>query len=113
METRVGIEAGAVAGKTDVTWFVQRILELDAELAVIEDQIKQKCQEIPYASNMLEILGIGDNTLFGILAEMEDTSRFDDVKEIRKLSGLSFVECGFGMHIGENKNSHRARVRLR
>ena len=83
METSVGIEAGAVAGKTDVTWFVQRILELDAELAVIEDQIKQKCQEIPYASNMLEILGIGDNTLFGILAEMEDTSRFDDVKEIR------------------------------
>ena len=32
--------------------------------------------------NILEISGIGENTLSGILAEMGDISRFDDVKEI-------------------------------
>ena len=70
-KTSVWIKDGAVAGKTVVKWFVQRILELDAELAVIENQINQKCQEIPHTSNILEISGIGENTLSGILAEME------------------------------------------
>lgn len=111
--TSVGIKDGAGAGKAAVKWFVERILELDAELAAIENQIKQKCQEIPYAGNILEISGIGGNTLSGILAEMGDISRFDDVKEIQKLSGLGLVACSSGKHKGETKISHRGRKRLR
>ena len=109
----VGIKDGAIAGKTAVKWFVQKILELDVELAVIEDQINQKCQEIPHSDNILEISGIGENTLSGILAEMGDISRFDDVKEIQKLSGLGLVACSSGKHKGETKISHRGRKRLR
>ncbi len=109
----VGIKDGAIAGKTAVKWFVQKILELDVELAVIEKQINQKCQEIPHAGNILEISGIGENTLSGILAEMGDISRFDDVKEIQKLSGLGLVACSSGKHKGETRISHRGRKRLR
>ena len=109
----VGIKDGAIAGKTAVKWFVQKVLELDDELAVIEKQINQKCQEIPHACNILEISGIGENTLSGILAEMGDISRFDDVKEIQKLSGLGLVACSSGKHKGETKISHRGRKRLR
>ena len=109
----VGIKDGADAGRTAVKWFVQRILELDAELAIIEDQINQKCREIPHAENILEISGIGENTLSGILAELGDISRFDDVKEIQKLSGLGLVACSSGKHKGETKISHRGRKRLR
>ena len=109
----VGIKDGTIAGKAVVKWFVQKIMELDAELAVIEKQINQKCQEIPYAGNILEILGIGENTLSGILAEMGDISRFDDVKGIQKLSGLGLVACSSGKHKGETKISHRGRKRLR
>ena len=109
----VGIKDGAIAGKTAVKWFVQKVLELDDELAVIENQISQKCQEIPDACNILEISGIGENTLSGILAEMGDISRFDDVKEIQKLSGLGLVACSSGKHKGETKISHRGRKRLR
>lgn len=112
-KTSVGIKDGAVAGKAAVKWFVQKILELDAELAVVEEQINQKCQQIPHASNILEISGIGENTLSGILAEMGDISRFDDVKEIQKLSGLGLVACSSGKHKGETKISHRGRKRLR
>jgi len=112
-KTSVGIKDGASAGKIAVKWFVGRILELDAELAVIENQINQRCQEIPHASNILEISGIGENTLSGILAEMGDISRFDDVKEIQKLSGLGLVACSSGKHKGETKISHRGRKRLR
>ena len=109
----VGIKDGAIAGKAAVKWFMQKILELDAELAVIENQINQKCQEIPHTGNVLEISGIGENTLSGILAEMGDISRFDDVKEIQKLSGLGLVACSSGKHKGETKISHRGRKRLR
>lgn len=109
----IGIRDGAIAGKTAVKWFVQKIQELDVELADIEEQINRKCQEIPYAGNILEISGIGKNTLSGILAEMGDISRFDDVKEIQKISGLGLVACSSGKHKGETKISHRGRKRLR
>lgn len=109
----VGIKEGSIAGKAAVKWFVQKILELDAELAVIENQINRKCQEIPHTCNVLEISGIGENTLSGILAEMGDILRFDDVKEIQKLSGLGLVACSSGKHKGETKISHRGRKRLR
>ena len=112
-QASVGIRDGAAAGKTAVKWFVQKIMELDEELAVIEEQMNRKCQEIPHAVNILEISGIGENTLSGILAEMGDITRFDDVKEIQKLSGLGLVASSSGKHKGETRISHRGRKRLR
>ena len=112
-KSSVGIKDGMDAGRTAVKWFVGQIQALEAELAMIEEQINQKCQEIPHAENILEISGIGENTLSGILAEMGDISRFDDVKEIQKLSGLGLVACSSGKHKGETKISHRGRKRLR
>jgi hypothetical protein len=109
----VGMKHGADASKTAVKWFVERIIELDEQLAEIENQLNEKCKGIPHAENILEISGIGENTLSGILAEMGDISRFDDVKEIQKLSGLGLVSCSSGKHKGETKISHRGRKRLR
>lgn len=65
------------------------------------------------AENIIEIPGIGENIMSGILAELGDISRFDDVKEIQKLSGLSLVACSSGKHKGETKISRRERKRLR
>ena len=56
---------------------------------------------------------MGENILAGIVAEMGDISRFDDVKEIQKLSGMSLVACSSGKHKGQTKISHRGRKRLR
>lgn len=109
----VGMKDGADASKTAVKWFVERIIELDEQLSEIENQLNQKCKEIPHTENILQISGIGENTLSGILAEMGDISRFDDVKEIQKLSGLGLVSCSSGKHKGETKISHRGRKRLR
>lgn len=109
----VGIRDGADASKVAVKWFVEKIMELDGQLAEIEGQINRKCQEIPHSGNILEISGIGENILSGVLAEMGDISRFDDVKEIQKLSGLGLVASSSGKHKGETKISHRGRKRLR
>ena len=109
----IGIKAGAESSKLAVKWFVNRIVELDEQLSDIERRLKQKCMDIPYAEKILAISGMGENTLSGILAEMGDISRFDDVKEIQKLSGLGLVACSSGKHKGETKISHRGRKRLR
>ena len=109
----VGLEDGANASEQAVKWFVERIIELDEQLTEIEEQLNQKCMEIPHAENILEISGVGDTILCGILAEVGDISRFDDVKEIQKLSGLGLVACSSGKHKGETKISHRGRKRLR
>ena len=75
--------------------------------------LQQKCQEIPYAMNLLKIDGIGENILAGIMAEMGDNSRFDTAKEIQKLSGFGLVACSSGKHTGETRISRRGRKRLR
>ena len=112
-ETSIGLKDGTAAGKEAVRWFAEKIMELDEELAGIENRLNEKCKEIPHAENILEISGIGERILSGILAEMGDISRFDDAKELQKLSGLGLVSCSFGKHKGETRISHRGRKRLR
>lgn len=109
----VGLKDGTEAGTMAVKWFAEKIEELTEQLSEIESQLSQKCLEIPYAENLLEIPGIGKNILAGILAEMGDIHRFDDVKEIQKLSGMALVACSSGKHKGATKISHRGRKRLR
>jgi len=109
----VGLKDGADVSKEAVKWFVKKILELDEQILEVESQMEEKCLKIPHAEKILKISGIGENTLAGILAEMGDISRFDDVKEIQKLSGLSLVACSSGKHKGKTKISYRGRKRLR
>lgn len=109
----IGLKDGADASGMAVKWFVERIIELDVQLEEVESKLTQKCMEIPHAENILEISGLGERVLTGILAEIGDISRFDDVKEIQKLSGLGLVACSSGKHKGETKISHRGRKRLR
>lgn len=109
----VGLNDGTDAGKAAVKWFAEKIEELTAQLSEIEARLHQRCHEIPYAENILAISGIGENILAGILAEMGDINRFDDVKEIQKLSGLGLVACSSGKHKGKTRISHRGRKRLR
>ena len=109
----VGLKDGAESSAQTVKWFAEKIIELDEEIAMVESQLQEKCMEIPYAENVLEISGVGERVLSGILAEIGDIERFDDVKEIQKLSGLGLVACSSGKHKGETKISHRGRKRLR
>lgn len=109
----VGLKDGNESSREAVRWFAEQIMEIGQELEEIETKLNTKCQEIPYAEKLLEINGLGENTLSGILAEMGDIDRFDDVREIQKLSGLGLVACSSGKHKGETRISHRGRKRLR
>ena len=109
----VGMKDGAESSRQAAKWFAEQIENLTKQLDDIQEQMNAKCAEIPHAANILEIPGIGESILSGIIAEMGDIERFDDVKEIQKLSGLGLVACSSGKHKGETKISHRGRKRLR
>ena len=109
----VGLKDGADASQDKVAWFAKRLRELSEKLQEVVKQLEEKFKEIPHAENALEIPGIGENILSGIIAEMGDIARFDEAKEIQKLSGLGLVSCSSGKHKGETKISHRGRKRLR
>lgn len=112
-KTSIGLTDGTDGGREAVKWFAGQIEKLDRQLAEIESALHKKCKEIPYAENIIEINGIGENILAGILSEMGDIRRFDDVKEIQKLSGMNLVACSSGKHKGQTKISRRGRKRLR
>ena len=69
--------------------------------------------KISYVENILAINSVDENILVGILTEMRDISRFDETKEIQKLSGMGLVVCGFGKHKGQTTISHRGLKKLR
>lgn len=112
-ESSVGLKDGLCGGAETIRWFAEQTMILDRKLDDIEKQLHQKCRELPNAENVLEMEGIGENILAGILSEMGDINRFDDVKEIQKISGLGLVACSSGKHKGETRISHRGRKRLR
>ena len=112
-EASIGLKHGSDGARKAVRLFVEQISFLSEKMKEVEEELHRKCLEIPHAENILEINGIGENTLSGIIAEMGDVSRFDDVKEIQKLSGLGLVACSSGKHKGETRISHRGRKRLR
>lgn len=112
-EKSVGLTEGTDAGREAVRWFAEKTVELTKQLAETEDILHSRCREIPHAENILEIKGVGETIVSGIVAEMGDIERFDDVKEIQKLSGLGLAACSSGKHKGQTKISHRGRKRLR
>ena len=109
----VGLTDGVDAHKICILHYVADIERLTSEIAEIEAELAAKCREIPNAENILAICGLGETITAGILAEMGDIDRFDDAKEIQKLSGLGLVACSSGKHKGQTKISHRGRKRLR
>ena len=87
-----------------------RLTEREAELMAL---INEKIREVPYIDKLLEIRGVGLKTVIGFVAEVGDIKRFDDPKQIQKLSGYAIVKNQSGKHKGESHISYRGRKRLR
>ena len=108
-----GRKEGSESDRYAVKCYVEELISLNEKISIIEAAIKEKCMEIPHVEKILDITGLGQNIVAGIISSMGDIDRFDDVKEIQKLSGLNLVSCSSGKHKGETKISHRGRKELR
>ena len=56
---------GTDAGRKSVKYFAEQTVELRARLDEIEEILHQKCQEIPYVENLLEIRGLERTSWLG------------------------------------------------
>lgn len=90
----------------ELEYYQEKMSDLMAD---ITDLINQ----IPNTDKLLEIKGVGIVSVAGFLSEVGEISRFDDPKEIQKLSGMSIVANSSGKHQGEHSISYRGRKYLR
>lgn len=82
--------------KSDVMYEMKLLLEdyeyKKAQLDSIMEEIESLCKKIPESGQMLAIKGIGVITVAGFLAEVGDVRRFESLRQIQKLAGLSLRE---------------------
>jgi len=78
-----------------------------------EQQMQELLMQVPNASKLIMIKGIGMMTAAVIVSEIGDIHRFADPRQIVKLAGLALKESSSGKHQGRTTISKRGRKRLR
>ena len=109
----IGSKEGLDSNRYLIRELAKDVKAYDERISYIESQMAVKVCQITNADKLLAIRGISYVNLTGILCEIGDISRFDDYKEIIKLSGLGIVSNSSGKHNGQKKISKRGRKRLR
>ena len=109
----IGRTAGSEAAEAALmNLLVQYDLIIEQRQA-IEQLMQELLLKVPYATNLLEIKGVGMLTTAIIISEIGDISRFKDPRQILKMAGLSLRENSSGKHKGKTTISKRGRKRLR
>lgn len=109
----IGSKEGLDTDRYLIREFAKDVKAYDDRISYIESQMAVKVCQITNADKLLKIDGISYVNLTGVLCEIGDINRFDDNKEIVKLSGLGIVSNSSGKHNGQKKISKRGRKRLR
>jgi hypothetical protein len=78
-----------------------------------EQQVKEVLNKIPFAKNLLMIIGISEISLAGILGESGDLSGFSHGNSLLRHAGLHLAEASSGKWKGQIVISKRGRSRLR
>lgn len=112
-ERSIGLRSGAEAARLEFSILVDEYDIKLRRLSEIMSLIDRLMEEIPEASKLLEIKGIGKKTVSGFLAEVGDVRRFTDPKQLQKYAGLAIVDNSSGKHKGQTTISRRGRKRLR
>lgn len=110
---RIGLKEGLDSAKMQIRDPIEDYELHTKRLNQINDLIKKLCLQVQYAEKLLEIKGIGITTVAGFIAEVGDTTRFDNAKELQKLAGLELVSDDSGKHRGRKRISKQGRCKLR
>lgn len=109
----IGHKAASEVARIEFKNILKHLRDCKERLEEIMTLVSEKLPEVPNVDKLLAIPGVGEANVLTFVAEVGDITRFDDPKEIQKLSGLAIVEDSSGKHNGESKISYRGRKRLR
>lgn len=112
-KTSVGVRSGVLTAENNLLTLIEdyemKMLQYERTMVIVDRLVFQ----IPGASEMLKIKGIGLVGIAGFIAEVGDIRRFEHPKQIQKLAGLNLIENSSGKHKGMTTISKRGRSRLR
>jgi len=109
----IGITEGLDSYLLDLSQTLDMLDLLGKQIAEIEQQQEAYLAQVPYASFLLSVPGIGPVTVATLLGEIGDFRAYSSARELIKLAGLNLYEVSSGLHKGKRKISKRGRRRLR
>lgn len=109
----IGKRHGIEMAELEIKFILEQYEMLVRQLNKIEGKIEELFMQVPGASEMIAIKGVGIITAAGFVAEVGDITRYEHPKQIQKLAGYNLVENSSGKHKGETTISKRGRKRLR
>lgn len=112
-QTSIGVTTGLEMARFEIEILLEDYRRKKEQYDRIMMRIESLCIQIPGATKILDIKGIGLVTVAGFIAEVGDVGRFDSAKQIQKLAGLALKENSSGKHKGQTSISKRGRKRLR
>lgn len=111
--TSTGIIEGKKSVLEEIVFQRELIEILDAKLEHTENQMQHFCELVEYSKYLFSIKGVGLITVAGLIGEIGDFSRFNDIRELEKYAGLNLFEVSSGKHVGTRRISKRGRAYLR
>ncbi|MDP1421181.1 IS110 family transposase [Peribacillus simplex] len=108
-----GIRQGAAMAKLELRALLEKYDFIQMKFEEIDHQLDQLLDHIPGVTKMLEVSGIGRDTVAGFFAEVGDLRDYQHPRQIVKLAGLSLKENTSGEHKGQTKITKRGRKKLR
>lgn len=112
-EHSIGSREGLTTAYMEIKNLLSDYDRYNKRMEELVELIDELVKEIPYVEKMLQIKGVGIKTISGLVAEIGDIRRFDNLKQIQKLAGYALVEDSSGKHQGETRISRRRRKKLR
>ncbi|WP_153246155.1 transposase, partial [Bacillus sp. 220_BSPC] len=109
----IGIRQGAAMAKLELRALLEKYDFIQMKFEEIDHQLDQLLDHIPGVTQMLEVSGIGRDTVAGFFAEVGDLRDYQHPRQIVKLAGLSLKENTSGKHKGQTKITKRGRKKLR
>jgi transposase len=112
-ETSIGLTEGLRAARMELMSLLEQFELFSKQVETTMDQVMDILSEIPGATQMLNIPGVGGVTVAGFLAEVGDLSQYDHGQQIIRLAGLNLKENSSGKRKGKTGITKRGRSRLR
>lgn len=109
----VGIREGTALAKLELQLLLTQYELLESKFEELEARLDELLEQIPHVKQLLDIKGIGRDSIAGFLAEVGDITYYRHPKQIIKLAGLNLKENTSGKHKGQTKITKRGRKRLR
>ena len=109
----VGVNEGLGGHCLSITQLVDQLEEELAQLAVVERAMAEQLEQVPYATRLLSVPGLGAVTVATLLGELGDLRDYRVAQQLISMAGLDLVENSSGQRKGVRRISRRGRAYAR